>query len=205
MVEGNNGRWMVRALAGGVIGWILVLTTQGCTDMQAVHSFRADAQALRQSLDAKADRRQHELDTLPPDDPARPLVLAEKAQAEAAAAVVDAGLARLDEVLAEAAKPSDPFTETVGAATPLLPLPLRGPLLLGTAAAVLGLRAWRLKAGLASVARGLSVAMREDEEFRTCFGKHADTFRATQTPTAKRVIDQVTRDRPAQPMVGLPI
>lgn len=205
MIEGSSCRWMVRVLIGGMIGSVVAVATPGCTDMQAVHAFRTDARALKESLDAKAGRQQAELDALPPDDPARAQIAAAKSQTEAAAAVVNAGIARIDEVLAEAAKPSDPLTETVGAATPLLPMPLRGPLLLGSAAAVIGLRAWRLKAGLASVARGLSVAMREDEEFRTCFGKHADTFRATQTPTAKRVIDQVTGNHPARPTIGLPV
>lgn len=192
MIEGSVGGWWQRALTIWSLAGLCVLLMSGCADMEAVQGFRADAKALRQSLDARAGQWEQELDALLADDPARPMVEAEAAEAKAAVAAVDAGLARLDEVIAESVKPSDPLSETVGAAAPLLPMPLRGPLVLGAAAAVVSLRAWRLKSGLASVARGLSAAMREDEEFRTCFGKHADTFRATQTPTAKRVIDEVT-------------
>lgn len=202
MIEGSVGRWMGRAWQTGLIAFAAVLVLSGCGGMQAAEAFRADAHALRQSLDARAGQWDETLGNLPPDDPARPRVEAEAARARAAVATVDAGIARIDEVLAEAAKPGDPLTETVGAASPLLPMPLRGPLMLGAAAVVVGLRAWRLKSGLASVARGLSVALREDEEFRACFGKHANTFRATQTPTARRVIDEVTH---TGPMVRLPV
>lgn len=202
MIEGSVARWMGRAWQTGLMALAAVLVMSGCTDMQALGEFRADAQALRQSLNARADQWDETLGKMPADDPARTRAEAEAAQTRAAVATVDAGIARIDEVLEEAAKPTDPLTETVGAASRLLPMPLRGPLVLGAAAAVVGLRAWRLKTGLASVARGLSVALREDEEFRTCFGKHANTFRATQTPTAKRVIDEVTH---TGPMVRLPV
>ena len=202
MIKGSAGRWMGRAWQTGLMACAVVLVMSGCADMHALDEFRADANTLRQSLEARADRWDDTLGKMAADDPARPRAEAEATQARAAVATVDAGIARIDEVLAEAAKPTDPLTETVGAASGLLPMPLRGPLVLGAAAVVVGLRAWRLKTGLASVARGLSVALREDEEFRTCFGKHANTFRATQTPTAKRVIDEVTH---AGPMVRLPV
>ncbi|MBK7403246.1 MAG: hypothetical protein IPJ41_01100 [Phycisphaerales bacterium] len=140
--------------------------------------------------------------SLPTEDPQRPQADALAAAARAREQVIAAGIARIDEVLAEAANPTDPLSETVGAAAPLLPISLRGPLVLGTAALVTALRAWRLKAGLSSVARGLSAAMREDEEFRACFMRHANTFRSTQTPTAKRVVDEATSPKP---LLALPI
>lgn len=197
-VQGSVARWMVAA--GSLV--LVAVAGAGCADLGAAQAFRADAAALRDSLDAQAARWQETLDAMASGDPARPAIEAERAQAQAAAALVGAGLARVDEVLAEAVQPSDPLTQSVGAASPLLPISLRGPLLLGAAAVVAGLRAWRLKAGLSSVARGLSAALREDEEFRACFTRHADTFRSTQTPTAKRVVDEVTS---AKPILALPI
>ena len=187
---------------GLVILAVLMVPIGGCADLDAARAFRADTAALRDSFDTQAARWQERLDTLPPDDPARPTLEAEKAQAEAALAAMDMGLARLDEVIAEVVQPTDPITQTVGAASSLLPMSLRGPLLLGAAGVVAGLRAWRLKAGLASVAKGLSAAMREDEEFKACFTRHANTFRSTQTPTAKRVIDEAVGNKP---LVALPI
>lgn len=181
---------------------VLVVVLGGCADLDAARAFRADAAALRDSLDTQAAHWQETLDALSPDDPARSMVETQKAQTEAAASALNAGLARIDEVITEALQPTDPITQTVGAASPLLPMSLRGPLLLGAAAAVAGLRAWRLKTGLASVAKGLSVAMREDEEFKQCFTRHANTFRSTQTTTAKRVIDEATGSKP---MLTLPI
>ncbi len=197
-MSGSCLRWVF----GFCIVMVLFVAVGGCADLDAARAFRADAAVLRDSLDIRAARWQERLDALPPDDPARPTVEAEKAQAEAAVAAMDAGLARLDEVIAETVQPSDPITQTVGAASSLLPMSLRGPLLLGAAGVVAGLRAWRLKAGLASVAKGLSAAMREDEEFKQCFARHANTFRSTQTPTAKRVIDEVVGNKP---LVALPI
>jgi phytoene dehydrogenase-like protein len=197
-LQGSVVRWLIGAVSLGLVA----VTGAGCADLEAARAFRADAAGLRDSLNAQAARWEATLDALPAGDPARPAVEAERAQAQAAAALVEAGLARVDEVLAEATQPTDPLTQTVGAASPLLPMSLRGPLLLGAAAVVAGLRAWRLKAGLSSVARGLSAALREDEEFRACFTRHADTFRSTQTPTAKRVVDELTSTRP---MLALPI
>lgn len=198
MIEGKVVRWIVGMLA--TIS--LVSTVGGCADLDAARTFRADAAGLREALDAQAARWQETLDALPPDDPARAAIESERAQSAAAVAALDAGLARVDQIIAEASQPTDPLTQTVGAASPLLPMSVRGPLLLGAAAVVAGLRAWRLKTGLASVARGFSAALREDEEFRACFSRHANTFRATQTPTAKRVIDEATGGKP---MLVLPV
>jgi hypothetical protein len=160
--------------------------------LDSARAFRADAAELHRALEADAARWENEASGLPPDDPALPALLAQAADARAREQTLAAGLARIDEIIAEAENPTDPVSQTVDAATPLLPVSLRGPLVLGAAALVAVLRAWRLKSGLASVARGLTTAMREDEEFRACFARHANTFRATQTPTAKRVVDEVT-------------
>ncbi|MCC7387896.1 MAG: hypothetical protein IT431_03920 [Phycisphaerales bacterium] len=195
-------RWTLTTLTACGLTGALLLAGPGCADLQATQAFRADALALRETLDARAAQWQEAMDTLPKGDPMRPALEAGQRQAQAAVVTLDEGITRLDAVLAETVKPTDPITETVGAASPLLPMSLRGPLLLGAAALVTGLRAWRLKAGLASVARGLSVALREDEEFRACFQRHADTFRSTQTPTAKRVVDEVTAHHPP---LALPI
>lgn len=198
MTEGNAVRWML-----GVIAiFMLATATGGCADTESLRAFRGEASALHEALRADADRWEEQAAQVPPDDPTRPQVLAEAAGARARQQLVASGLARIDEVLAEASNPTDPLSETVGAAAPLLPISLRGPLVLGAAALVTALRAWRLKAGLSSVARGLAAAMREDEEFRACFTRHANTFRSTQTPTAKRVVDEVTSPKP---LLALPI
>jgi hypothetical protein len=181
---------------------LLATALAGCADPQAIRAFRADAAALHETLEADAARWEAQATETPPQDPALPQIRAEAEAARARERVLAAGLARIDEVIAEAENPTDPISETVGAASPLLPPPLRAPLALGAAALVVAIRAWRLKAGLASVARGLATAMREDEEFRACFARHANTFRATQTPTAKRVVDEVTARRP---LLALPV
>ncbi|HZW09670.1 MAG TPA: hypothetical protein VFF69_07185 [Phycisphaerales bacterium] len=174
----------------------------GCADLESARAFRADAAHLHQALEADASRWESEASGLPPEDPALPSVQSRAAAARAREQALAAALARIDEVIAEAENPTDPISQTVDAASPLLPVSVRGPLLLGAAALVAGVRAWRLKSGLASVARGLATAMREDEEFRACFARHANTFRSTQTPTAKRIVDEVTGSKR---LVALPV
>lgn len=197
MTRGTAFRWT--CLACIIIFSVL---SPGCADMQEVAAFRADVARMHETLDAETRHWEEQAAQTPADDPALPRLRAEAELARAREQLLSAGLARIDELLAEAANPTDPISETAQAAGPLLPPPLRAPVLLGAAALVTALRAWRLKSGLASVARGLAAAMREDEEFRACFARHADTFRATQTPTAKRVVDEVTGTKP---LLALPV
>ena len=97
-MKGSVARWCV-----GLLGMVLVGTTAaGCADLQVAEAFRADAAALRDDLDARTALWQEMLDAMAPDDPARTAVQAERDQAQAAAAVVGAGVARIDDVLAEA-------------------------------------------------------------------------------------------------------
>jgi hypothetical protein len=186
------GGMLVRWFVWLIMSVLMIVLGSGCTGLESVRAFRADAAKLHEAMETDARRWESSASGLAPDDPAAPQFLAEAAEARARAQLLAAGIARIDEVLAEAENPSDPISQTVGAVSPLLPMSLRGPVVLGAAALVAGLRAWRLKRGLASVARGLATAMREDEEFRACFARHANIFRSTQTPTAKRVVDEVT-------------
>lgn len=169
------------------------LVSPGCTDLQSAQQFRAQAHQLSASLDAQAQAKRHALEAMDPSDPLWPDAQLALQSAQTQAQAAQAGVEQLDKILGEAMKPTDPLSQTIKAAGPLLPYPMRTPLLLGAAALVAGVRSWRLKAALASVAKGFQTAMREDEEFQACFAKHANTFRSTQTPTAKRIIDQATK------------
>lgn len=85
-------------------------------------------------------------------------------------------------------------TDAAGVVGSILPEPARSLVLTGVGGLAL-LRANQHKRGLASVARGIHHAARDDEEFRACFRRHAAEFRSVQTPLARRVIDETTKDR----------
>jgi hypothetical protein len=72
-----------------------------------------------------------------------------------------------------------------------LPEPWRAPLVLGAGLAAALWRARQLKTSLQSVVAGIEVAKREDEAFKARFAANANTFRATQTSLARKVVDQV--------------
>lgn len=174
----------------------------GCLDLPRAEALRAQASQIHSQLDEDARAWESRAGSLHPEDPLYHVVRAQASDARAREAVASEALQRLDDILNEAREPSHPITQAMDVASPLLPPGVRGPALLAVAAGVALARAWRLKAGLASVARGLASAMRDDQEFRACFTRHADTFRAVQTPTAKRVIDESTR---RELMVRLPV
>lgn len=176
--------------------------TTGCADLGQIDDARADLVTWSENARAEAEALRAELAELPADHPTRPQVEALLAALETRATAADAGLAQLDTLLAEAQNPQDPFTQTAERVGNALPEPIRTPLLLAGAAAALFWRARTLKRGLASVARGIQIASRDDQEFRACFQRHADTFRHVQTPAAQRVVDEATHERP---MLKLPI
>ncbi len=198
LVEGSESsrrsRWLQGAarrlaVATALAGAALILPA--CVASEDVERVRSEAASLQRSLEADAAEWARRAESLPKGDPLRESATARQAASEAGAAAVRAALSSLEHAIAESNNPSDPVGQAVAA---WLPEPARLPALLALGALGAAARAWRLKAGLASVARGIDAAMREDEEFRACFRRHADTFRATQTPTAKRVVDEATRD-----------
>lgn len=182
---------------------MLVITTiPGCLDTTDAQSFRDQAAAIRDDLARQEATWQSRLAADPPESPDHPQLQAQTALITAKLAAADAAVRQVDSVLAEANNPQDPLSKAVGEIAPWLPEPIRTPLALGTALAVTLLRARRLKVGMASIAQGLQRAMREDEQFAMRFRQHAQTFRISQTPLARRIVDEATTDRF---MVRLPI
>ena len=189
MFSCKNVRTMFLFAGGGLLAAVF-LTSPGCADLRSAKAFQSQAHQLGQLLEQNAQQQQAAVEKLPPDSPDRPQAQQAADLAQAQAHTIQAGIEQIDAILSQAEKPTDPITQSIQSASPLLPLPLRTPLLLGAAALVAGLRSWRLKTALTSVAKGFQTALREDKEFQACFAKHANTFRSTQTPTAKRIIDQ---------------
>lgn len=174
---------------------VAVLFIPGCLDPSEALAFRDQTAAIRDDLARQEAAWQARLAADPPDSPDHAQLAALASGAAAKRAIADAALRQVDSVLEEANNPRDPLSRAVGVLAPWLPEPIRTPLALGAALAVTVLRARRLKMGMASIAQGLQRAMREDEQFAMRFRQHAPTFRSAQTPLARRVVDEATKDR----------
>lgn len=170
----------------------------GCIDMNEVRQFRDNAAHLRDDLKGQSQALEQKLAGLAPDDPARRDVEAALARAKAKEAAADAAVKQVDLVVSQTAHPDTPLGQAIDWATPWLPEPVRVPLALGAALAASLARASQLKKGMTSIADGLNKAMQDDPEFKAQFKRHANTFRAIQTPTARKVVDQTQRRRAAR-------
>jgi hypothetical protein len=181
-------------VAGFVLG--------GCVGMGEVEAMRAQAAELRDDLHAQSAAWERRLAVLWPGDPLRGDAQAALDTARAKEAAITAAVSAADAALARAKDPGDTLTQAARGVSPLLPEPVRTPLILGAALAASLLRAAQLKRGLASVAQGMQKAMDEDQQFRERFKAHANTFRTIQTRVARRIVDETTG---ARPMVRLPV
>lgn len=169
------------------------LAAPGCIDRAHLLGLRTDAQSVRDEIALQGARLEETA-----NDPALPEDI-RRAHADAADALtdrlgdLDTAIAALDQLLATEQNPEDLWNAVAGPLIPALPEPLRSPVLLLGALGVSLARAAQLKRAAGSIARGIAKAAEKDDEFRSVFNRHADTFRAVQTPAAKRIIDERVR------------
>lgn len=191
---------MLFARRVGIAGVCAVVWLMGgCLDAAGVERFRNDLAQVSQDLADREVAWQMEIDRLKSSgaveaDPVLREARAGLAEAGVARAATDAAIARLDQVVADATSPTSDVGRTVGVVAPLLPGPLRTPLLLGSALVLALARAWQLKRGLVSVVQGIQRAINDDKTFAARFRENANTFRIAQTPAAQRIVNEVKRD-----------
>lgn len=182
-----HAAWRVVALVGPA-----VLMFGGCAAFdEGPGEARERAVAAARRLDETAAERERLAATLHPGDPRRERLAAEAVLARASRAALDESIRNVDAVLNEAGNPTSPISAGAGAVAPFLPPPLGAAVLLGGALAATLLRAGQLKSALRSMARSVEAAMNDDEELRRRFRDQAATVRSIQTPTARRVVDEV--------------
>jgi hypothetical protein len=178
-----------------VIALAIVTALSACADIPQTiahaQTLRDQAAAARADLGARLADLRATRDALPPDAPA-PDLDAAIALAQARAAALDAAVRHADLVLAEMTDPSDTLTQGVSALTPFLPAPAQGPALLGAALLATLLRARQVRKGAGSIVASIQHALK-DPDFRAAFERHAPTIRGIQTPTARRIVDEVTK------------
>jgi len=189
-----------RALA--LVGMSVALLTlgSGCADLSAFESLRDEARATATAMEEKEKRLSEIAMGLPEGDPRRAEAQAASQTAGAAARAAGAVERELDAVL-QRTKDTGLVGEVGEAIGPLIPAPVRVPLALTAALGVSVAQWWRLRKAAGSIVTGLNTAMREDGGFREAFKRNANVFRATQTSTAKRLVDKVNRGSGAR-MIG---
>ncbi len=175
---------------------LLALALPACADLGAIQALRDDARQTRAAMQERAHQLEQLRETYPQNDPLRPEFDASLAQSRASIEALDAAVLRIDQVLDEAANPSDGLTRTAQQLGPLLPEPVRLPLLLGAALGATLLRSGQIKKGAISIARSIDKAMEDDEALREALARNANTLRSLQTPTGRRIVDQAGSRNP---------
>jgi len=171
-----------------------VVMLPGCSGIADLAMARDSAVRVRSGLTAGIREAEGLLSTLPEVDVRREALIRDIEAGRVSLDAVDAAIRQIDLVVSEAVSPTDSLTIGLRAIQEALPEPLRAPLLLGVALLVTIIRAGRLKAALVSVVKSIEKAKQTDESFQERFRAHAPTFRSVQTPTARRIIDETTKD-----------
>lgn len=162
-----------------------------CADFGQVEGVREQAVDIRSRLEAQAADLEQRLAATSASDPARAEIETQLAGSRTALHAVTQGVGELDRAVAAADAPPSPG-DVAGSVAAFLPEPWRTSVVLGGTALAFLWRARQLKVGLRSVAKGIEVAKKQDEEFRKRFAEHATTFRSVQTSTAQKVVDEIT-------------
>ncbi len=180
--------WLITLSA--LLAILLLIAPAGCTTTDEAIEARSRAVAARDTLIAQTSDLEFRLANLPANDPARPDLESQLARSRTAAAKLSQGISLIDATLAST--PPSPEGELVDALDDLLPPVWRAPLLLGGVGLGLFLRSRQLRQGITTIAQGIEIAKREDPAFLEAFQRHANTFRSIQSPTARRVVDEIT-------------
>ena len=173
------------------IAIVLSVSIAGCAGLSDLGEMRTQAVQKREEV----ARNLHDLSayeqSLPQNDPARTDIAAQQRELEALDAVLSAAIQRIDAVADEARNPTDPISQTMAWLAPWMPGHVRMPVVLGSALLVSLLRGRRLRESFRSVVQGIDQAMKDDGEFSQAFKRNANTFRATQTPLAQRLVEKM--------------
>ncbi|MEM7623171.1 MAG: hypothetical protein AAF235_08190 [Planctomycetota bacterium] len=191
---------LIAALATAVLA---TTGLTGCGGIPEVTAFREQAAEAREQAAIELDRLEAAAASIPEGDPSAADAGAAVTQAQARRDALDDMVERLDTLLSEADTPTDTLSGVAHQLSPLLPEPFRLPILLAAGLGVSVFRGAQLKRSAASIAAGFQEMMQRDDGLRDGVKRHRDLLNAVQTPTAKRIVDEVTKtDRT---MLRLPI
>ncbi len=187
----RNGSWGRLVCCIGAALTMLALT--GCIDQAQLVALRDQAQSVRTELEAEVARLDRDAAEPALSDEIRVASADAATELRARLADLDTGIAGLNEIIASEQNPELLWGTVTDSIVPLLPEPLRSPMLLLGALGLALARATQLKRAAGSIAKGIAKASEKDDEFRSAFNRNADTFRAVQTPAAQRIVDEKTR------------
>jgi len=171
----------------------MVLAAPGCVDSAPLLGLRQDAQLVRDQVDTQADELEAAASDQDLPEEVRRASARAAEQVRARLGELDAGIAALDRIIDSGQTPEAVWSTVAESVVPALPEPFRSPVFLIGALGLALARAAQLKRAAGSIAKGIAKAAENDEEFRSVFGRHADTFRGVQTPAAKRIVDEKVR------------
>ncbi len=174
----------------GIVALVGAVLMTGCVDRAGLFQLRNDAANIREEVAIEAERVRNDANN--PDLP----VAMREASIKAHGALIDRladldqAIVTLDGLLESEQNPESVWAVISDSTIPLLPEPIRSPAVLIGALTIAVLRANQLKRAAGSIAKGIAKASEKDEEFRSVFQRHADTFRTVQTPAARRIVDE---------------
>jgi hypothetical protein len=192
-----------RAITVSALAITIAVGAVACDAIPEITSLRDRAAVAHTEIESEITSLEQARRDLAPGSPRAAATEAALAAASQRAASVQALVSQLDTLLDEAENPTDTLSGAAHALSPLIPEPARGPLLLAAGLGVALWRAGQLKRSAVSIVNGFEEAMRRDPAMREKIQGHADLFRASQTPTAKRIVDEVTK--PDRGMLRLPV
>ncbi|USO00215.1 MAG: hypothetical protein H6810_06015 [Phycisphaeraceae bacterium] len=190
-----------------VLGMVAVCGLAGCGVEGGLVAMRDQAEGMRTRIEADRTGLLAAADALPQDGPARARIKQLADERGRQASETGRAIERLDALIAPggaagSGDPADTMQQAVGAVLPFVPAGAQLPVLLAGGLVASLWRAASLKKSAVSIAAGLEKAMREDDQLRDGVRRNAAVLRSVQTPTAKRIVDEATKDKA---MVRLPV
>ena len=177
----------------------LMIPLTGCTDLKGAiaktSAWRDQAENIQSTLDDQITAMQAELTTVDPGTARSQQLIADIKLAQAKHASLGAAIAQANIVLQEAKQPTDAVTQIAQGVSAWVPAPIQGPLVLGAALIASLARSSQLKRSGTSIINSISHVLERDEQLKAMFTSHADTIRSIQTPSARKLVDQVQSKR----------
>jgi hypothetical protein len=189
----RGGGLPVGLLLPAAVGAVAALG--GCGVDEGLVAMREQAREAEAAIRADRDELAGLVERLPPGDPARARVGAMIHAREDLIGRFGVAGDRLEALISAAESGDIAGTMETGAGVfvPLLPVGAQVPAVLAAGLVASLWRAARLKRSAVSIAEGLEKAMRDDDGLREGVKRNAATLRSVQTPTAKRIVDEVTK------------
>ncbi len=185
---------------------VLLSTPIGCADLQGAiaqtSAWKQNAQILQDDLQNQKSLLEQQRASIN-DDSIQATELKSQidsaiASAQQQISALQTAIEQTNRVLEEATNPTDSFTIAAESISPWVPAPAQGPLVLGAALIATLARSRNLKNSAVSIIQSIEHTMNKDANFKQAFLTNADSIRTIQSPSARKLIDSVSKQHPKQ-------